>query len=425
MATGEPRYNELDSLRGLAAVTVVFGHLESLVFDAPIVPGSGWTHWRHILELINRTPLAFLMGGGSAVRFFFVLSGFVLMLPYLRHKENPYAPYLVKRICRIYLPYLAAVAIAIVGNAVLGGYPLPGFAGSATETWSVPVSAKVVLQHIVMLGNFPVSRFNQVLWSLVQEMRISIFYPLIAIAVLRLSPRSLFALVVAIEGSLGMMTLFFPHLDVIGSTGFLAMFHWSSMFILGAYLALRREQLRTWMASLSPFRKATLALVTFLLYSMGIKTLWGWQFQVHVMQHIAHLPLVARLTTPAFLDYVPRCLGDWIAAFGAAIAIGFALTDRRTKAVLNHSLVLWTGRASYSLYLVHATVLFALAYTLIGTRYVYLLAPLYFVLTIVMTAAFYRGVEVPTMNLGRELARRMRKTRPVAQEAPAPTTVAS
>jgi peptidoglycan/LPS O-acetylase OafA/YrhL len=70
-------------------------------------------------------------------------------------------------------------------------------------------------------------------------------------------------------------------------------------------------------------------------------------------------------------------------------------------------------------------VLFALAYALIGTRYVYLIAPLYFLLTIVATAAFYRGVEVPTMNLGRELARRMRKTRPVVQEAPAPTTVAS
>ena len=37
----------------------------------------------------------------------------------------------------------------------------------------------------------------------------------------------------------------------------------------------------------------------------------------------------------------------------------------------------------------------------------YLLAPLYFLLTIVVTALFYRLVEVPTMNLGRNLARRM------------------
>ena len=424
MATGEPRYNELDSLRGLAAVTVVFGHISALVFAAPIIAGSGWTHWRHILELINRTPFTVIMSGGSAVRFFFVLSGFVLMLPYLRHKDNPYAPYLVKRICRIYLPYLAAVAIAVIGNAVLGGHPLPGFGGSANETWSVPVSTKVVLQHIAMLGTFPTARFNTVLWSLVQEMRISIFYPLIALAVLRLSSRALLALVIAVEAFVAGLPIFLPHIDM-GLASFPAMLHWSNMFILGAFLALRREQVRTWMSSLRPWQKASIAIVTFLFYSMGIKTVWGAQFQNHIVAHVTRLPFVARWANPDFVNYQVMWLGDWIAAFGAAIAICFALTDRRTKAVLNHSLVLWTGRASYSLYLVHATVLFALAYALIGTRYVYLLAPLYFLLTIVATAAFYRVVEVPTMNLGRELARRMKKTRPVVQEAPAPTTVAS
>src|SRR5579883_2797681 len=165
MATGEPRYNELDSLRGLAAATVVFGHLEALVFGAPAIPGSGWDHWRHLLEAVNRTPLTVLMGGGAAVRFFFVLSGFVLMLPYLRHRENPYAPYIVKRICRIYLPYLAAVAVAVLANWLLAGYPLPGFGGAIRETWSQPVSARVVLQHVLMLGTFPTARFNTVLWS--------------------------------------------------------------------------------------------------------------------------------------------------------------------------------------------------------------------------------------------------------------------
>lgn len=422
MATGEARYNELDSLRGLAAVTVVFGHLEALTFAAPVVAGSGWTHWRHILELLNRTPLTVAMSGGAAVRFFFVLSGFVLMLPYLRHKENPYAPYIVKRICRIYLPYLAAVAIAVIGNAVLGGHPLPGFGGAVNETWSQPVSAKVVMQHIAMLGTFPTARFNTVLWSLVQEMRISIYYPLLALAVLKLSSRALLALVAAVEAFVAILPLFFPHVD-LGLASFPAMLHWSNMFILGAWLALHREQMRAWMVSHTPLRKASIALITFLLYSLGIKTVWGNQFQVHVVAHVAKLPFIAHWINVSFLSYVTLWLGDWLAAFGATIAICFALTDRRTKAVLNHTLVLWTGRASYSLYLVHATVLFALAYLLIGTKYLFLLAPLYFLLTIVVTAIFYRFVEVPTMNLGRELARRMRHSRPVPQEAAAQTTV--
>lgn len=419
MATGEPRYNELDSLRGLAAATVVFGHLEALVFSAPSIPGSGWVHWQHILQIANRTPLTVFMSGGAAVRFFFVLSGFVLMLPYLRHKENPYAPYIVKRICRIYLPYLAAVFLAVFGNIFLGGHPLPGFTGAARETWAEPVSAKVVLQHVLMLGIFPTARFNTVLWSLVQEMRISIYYPLIALAIIKLSGRALLAFVIALEAFVALLPFFFPHIDM-GLASFPAMLHWSSMFILGAYLAARREQVRTWMASHRPWQKASIAIVTFLFYSMGVKTVWGAQFQTHVMAHI-----VARWGHPDFIGYLQIWLGDWISAFSAAIAVCYALTDRRTKVVLNHTLVLWTGRASYTLYLVHATVLFALAYLLIGTSHLYLLAPLYLLLTIVVTAIFYRVVEVPTMNLGRGLARRMLQSRTVAPEVKPETTVAS
>ena len=419
MASPEARYNELDSLRGLAAATVVIGHIAVLVFNAPIVPGSGWTHWRHILELINRTPLTVLMAGGAAVRFFFVLSGFVLMLPYIRRKDNPYAPYLVKRICRIYLPYLAAVAIAVLGNCLLAGYPIPGFGGEVSQTWAVPVSAKVVLQHVAMLGIFPTARFNTALWSLVQEMRISIYYPLIALAILRFSRRALLALVLAVEAFVAALPLFFPQID-IGLASFPAMLHWSNMFIVGAYMALHRDRIRAWMESHSPFKKAAFGLFAFLVYSMGIKTVWGAQFEAHVMAHVTTLHFVAHWTTPAFLGYFVIWLGDWMAVFGAVVAICFALADRRAKAVLNHSLVLWTGRASYSLYLLHATVLYSRIYLLIGSKYVYLLAPLYFLLTILVTVAFYRFVEIPTMSLGRSLARRMVQPKPVPAE-PQPT----
>jgi peptidoglycan/LPS O-acetylase OafA/YrhL len=413
LASGEARYNELDSLRGLAAATVVIGHLAILAVYAPAVPGTGWAHWKHIVDLLNRTPLSMLMGGGAAVRFFFVLSGFVLMLPYIRRKDNPYAPYLVKRICRIYLPYLAAVALAVLGNWKLGGYPLPGFGGGVKETWSEPVSAKVVWEHIAMLGIFPTARFNTALWSLVQEMRISIYFPLIALAVLRLSARALLALVVAIEAIIAALPLVFPHIDM-GLASFPAMFHWSSMFVLGAFMALRRDQICAWMGSLSTSKKVWLALIAFLVYSMGVKTVWGQQFQTHV---VAHVHGFAHWANPAFLSNTSGWLGDVMACFGAVVAICFALTDRATKAVLNHALVLWTGRASYSLYLMHATVLYSLLYLLYGTKYLYLLAPFYFLLTIVVTAAFYRFVEVPTMNLGKSLSRRMIQSRAIAPDA--------
>ncbi|HUY81102.1 MAG TPA: acyltransferase [Acidobacteriaceae bacterium] len=399
------RYNELDSLRGLAASTVVLGHLADFVFAVGI-PAS-WIGWRHFVMAANRTPLTVLMAGGTAVRFFFVLSGFVLMLPFLRNKENPYFPYLVKRICRIYLPYLAAVALALAGDYWLAGHPLSLFGGSLKTTWSRPISMHLVWQHVRMLGHFDTEQINPVLWSLVQEMRISILYPLIGLAVLKLSRRGLLALVAAVEACVLAVPYFFPRVD-IGLASYVMTAHWAMMFILGAWLAKERERIAAWMQSMSNPKKACLAGGAFLMYSMGVKTLWGAQFETHVLYPIERIPALSSWAHNVFLAYLPVWAGDWVAAICAAIAICFALTDRRTKVVLNQKLVLWTGRASYSLYLVHGIALYVMLYLLWGTRHMVWFLPGYFLLTIVLTVVFYRYIEIPTMRLGRYLAKRMK-----------------
>ncbi|HTW45841.1 MAG TPA: acyltransferase [Acidobacteriaceae bacterium] len=409
----EKRYNELDSLRGLAASTVVLGHLALLAFAVNAPPS--WLRWRELVMLANRTPLTLLMSGGAAVRFFFVLSGFVLMLPFLRYKENPYFPYLVKRICRIYLPYLAAVAVALAGDCLLGHHPLSLFGGSLEPTWAKPTSWKLIVQHVVMLGRFDAQQFDTVLWSLVQEMRISILYPLIALAVLKLRRWKLLALVIAIEAGVLAVPFFFPHAD-ISLVSYPMTLHFSCMFTLGAWLAMERERIREWMQRMSKPAKAWLAGVAFLMYSMGVKTLWGDQIQLHLVHRIEGIHTITRWANVMFLGYFPIWVGDWVATICAAIAICFALTDRRTKKVLNHKLVLLTGRASYSLYLVHAIVLYTLLYLLWGTHYFVLLLPGYFVFTILLTIVFYRWIEIPSMKLGRYLAKRM--TAPVDSAKP-------
>lgn len=403
MAT-EKRYNELDSLRGLAASTVVLGHLAELVFAVGI-PAS-WIVWRHFVMAVNRTPLTVLMAGGSAVRFFFVLSGFVLMLPFLRYKENPYFPYLVKRICRIYLPYIAAVALALGCDYSLAAHPLSLFGGSLETTWSRPISMHLVWQHVMMLGHFDTEQIDPVLWSLVQEMRISILYPLIGLAVLKLGRRGLFALVAVIEACVLAVPYFFPHVD-IGLASYVMTAHWATMFIVGAWLAKERDRIAEWMRGMSKPAKAWLAGIAFLMYSMGIKTLWGAQILVHVVNPLERVHAISRLANPGFLGYLPGWMGDWVATICASVAICFALTDRRTKAVLNQKLVLWTGRASYSLYLVHGIALYTMLYLLWGTHYFVLFLPGYFLLTVVLTTIFYRWIEIPTMRLGRYLAKRM------------------
>jgi len=94
---------------------------------------------------------------------------------------------------------IAAAGLALACDSWLAGHPLTLFGGSLKTTWSRPISMKLVWQHVMMLGHFDAEQIDTVLWSLPQETRISILYPLIALAVLKLRRRKLLALVIAIE----------------------------------------------------------------------------------------------------------------------------------------------------------------------------------------------------------------------------------
>ena len=97
------RYEELDSLRGLAAISVFFGHI-LLVFNA--IPITNL--------LFEYGPLRAAVAGSEAVTLFFVLSGFVLSLPFYNNGTFNYGKYVVKRIFRIYIPYLIAILFLIL-----------------------------------------------------------------------------------------------------------------------------------------------------------------------------------------------------------------------------------------------------------------------------------------------------------------------
>ena len=103
-----PRFLQLDAMRGIAAVCVVFHHWR-LAFYAGVLH-----FW-----------LVPIFSGTQAVMLFFVLSGFVLSLPYLDGKRRPYWPYLIRRFWRIYVPFAAAVGIAAVGALLFRGYHKP------------------------------------------------------------------------------------------------------------------------------------------------------------------------------------------------------------------------------------------------------------------------------------------------------------
>src|SRR5947209_3137330 len=98
------RLKELDSVRGLAAATVVLSHTTIVL---PIIakptfgrPGGEW------VNALKYSPVHVFFAGYEAVIMFFILSGFVLSLPFHHGAGPSYREFLIKRIHRIYVPYI-------------------------------------------------------------------------------------------------------------------------------------------------------------------------------------------------------------------------------------------------------------------------------------------------------------------------------
>jgi peptidoglycan/LPS O-acetylase OafA/YrhL len=382
---GDPRrFYELDSLRGLAALTVVFHHFFRLCSP-------------HITHVIDRSPLRLLVAGHQAVILFFLLSGFVLTLPYKKKGSLNYGPFLLKRVCRIYLPYLGALAFAVLCDLHFSKH-VPDKNYWINLTWSAPVTTHLVLQHILFLGNHDWSQFNTAFWSLVYEMRISLAFPFIAIAVLRF--RTVWMLLAAAVLSLS----FFPlailfsnvlhlssHDAAINSTLTL---HYAAFFIIGSVLANHLHAVNRWYARLTAWQTGAIAVIAL--------TLYGFSNASSIVQHFS----------------IPADLFDWGTAAGAALFIIFAMNSRPFHSFLTSHTIHHLGQISYSLYLIHATILFTLIHTLWGRVPLGILLVIYLTVTLAVTEIFYRLIERPTMLLGRRLT----SSRPALQHKDVPLT---
>ena len=113
--TSVKRLEELDSLRGLAALTVVLRHLCNLWLDDGMYSASEHSRDAFIFLTYPFAP------GHSAVLLFFILSGFVLALPFIAGKAQSYPVFATRRIFRIYAPYLVVLCIAVLGDYFLHG----------------------------------------------------------------------------------------------------------------------------------------------------------------------------------------------------------------------------------------------------------------------------------------------------------------
>lgn len=355
------RFTALDGLRGLAALIVVIHHclLVSRELAAAVhTDGQGelepWVWWTTF------TPLHLLWAGQEAVYLFFILSGFVLMLPFLGDGVSGWASYYSKRLIRIYLPVWASLIFAMLLACIT-----PRVASPSLSSWvNLHDQVPDLLRDMLLLGG--VSSLNSPLWSLQWEMLFSLLLPLYLIVAIRV--RSCWLLSIA-----GLLVVI-----ALGNILYTSLPVFMPMFGIGALMAVGRHDLDRWGRHLGGC---------------------GWVFMF-----VAAVPLLcARWMYPQ----LPVVIA--LATVGGALVL-FAFTAWRPTIRLGNRRVLrWLGLRSFSLYLVHEPIILSVTYTFRSSDPV-LVGLFALPLSLATAEIFFRLVERPSHRLagvvGRALGKR-------------------
>jgi peptidoglycan/LPS O-acetylase OafA/YrhL len=305
------------------------------------------------------------------VLLFFVLSGFVLALPYWSGREFQYGPFTARRWARVWMPYMAVVTLAALLGLLLSRFSVPGMSVWFTGSWTNQ-SWEGYLNHLLLIGNLEQfgGQFIPVVWSLRYEMLASLAFPLL----LYLGRSLSWPVLLALGGALNVLAYAFP--------GSLRPLQFVLMFLVGLLLARHKDALVIGFRRLPRVSHVPLLAMALALY---ICSWLGWQ---------------------AFRTPLESAMLDWGITAAAAFAIIVALASRTAQRLLMWRPVRWVGRVSYSVYLTHTLVLFTVLHLLGRALPIWLLLLVCVPLTLLSSAASYRWVEKPAIEFGRRFSAR-------------------
>ena len=368
-----PRYHSLDALRGIAALVVVLHHT---LLTLPLWSALGMhgVHRSAITLLFAIPPLSLLWAGHEAVAVFFALSGFVLALMFLGPGPPDYLSFAVRRVCRIYIPYIVVMAIAMLLMTVVPHHT-PELSEWFNASWNHAVTRPLILDHALMLGQPQYNFVDNPIWSLVHEMRYSLIFPLIMWLVLRLDWRLL------AFGSLLVSVAAMGVLRHVSNNWAIDSLQYAFLFVTGATLAKYRIETAAWFSSQPPGVRV----------AIGITSL--------VLLGIHSLGFSDRLLVRAFAGVAPQ--------IGALLLLIAVIGSGQVQRLLELKPCLWAGRVSYSLYLSHLVLLLTLVSLLHSFVSIYVILIALPGLALVLAGILNRLVEQPAINLGRLLGNKI------------------
>ena len=336
-----------------------------------------------VLNAIRFSPLDAVLDGDSAVIVFFVLSGYVLALSYAGGRQT-YPGFLARRVARLWIPYIVAVAAGITLAALLGGNPVASASSWFNGRWYGSVQLNAVLEHLSLVGHFrDQSQYVPVIWSLVVEMRISLVFPLLLVALAIFGWRwtivaAAILTVVAVVASL-------HYLSDLSTLSYVV------CFVAGAALARSHDTVEGWMLRTTRTHRGAMLVLAILLFTYA-----AW-----MPPHLLPGPFghIARSDATAIL----------LGTVSAVMFITLARFPGRGRAFLLSAVPQFFGRVSYSLYLVHTIVLLTIVHLIDPGDVDVLLAllPAVMLISIGLSDLAQRWIERPAQQLGRRIARRV------------------
>lgn len=375
------RIDSLDSLRGIAAMVVVIFHC---LLSFVVLYEANYNRFANdMIKYFTITPLHTIWAGREAVLLFFVLSGFVLSIPFYKGKVGSYGSYIIRRFFRIYMPYIIIMMASVLLVFLFATYKdIQGLSLVYANRWAHSVSLDDIISYILMI-NYDTANVNGVVWTLFHEMRISLLFPLFLLIIMK------FNLIKALLLSLGLNGIFYLALGLLSASlnddifsPIIQSFQWSiyycTFFIFGAILSKYRSQLFEFKASHTFTKMMLLAASLVLINSRWIVI----EYQVK-----------------------DERIADFISVLGILLLFVVVLTSNKVEQLLTKRPLLWLGKISFSLYLVHIPVMMMVTIFLgniIPIALAFTLVPL---LSVVVAHFTYKYIEVPANNLGKIVAK--------------------
>jgi peptidoglycan/LPS O-acetylase OafA/YrhL len=247
--------------------------------------------------------------------------------------------------------------------------------------WSVPVTWRLVAGHASLIGFFDEMQLNGAFWSLVIEMRISIIFPLLMVLLKNVRSHKAMLAVGAGALFLGAIPLPATSSDVSQILGTLQ----SGMcFVLGSLLARSHERCSAIYLGL--------ARSTRIVIWCGVLGVWSF----------------AGIIASRHLLYG---VYDMLVSVASVLVIVIAMSEPWARGALLHRIPQYLGHVSYSVYLLHVTVLLALVHAFYGKVPLLVLLPVYLAISFALATVFHAWIEVPSIELGAWLSKKFQPER--------------